>query len=184
MDTQRNIPKSSIAIIAILAVIVGLSCLFSPASKTPTISTDQNLSPLPSPIATIHQSASPTPPLAPPVTQAAIPAGWKLSKDPDGKCQVATPSDWQLGKDFFLKADKTDASLFANGPGHLPPMGLAMWGIDQGTQLPEGKSFQLRTAQVIGENVCSVWRIKVSTDFTDAQKSEMEQVGKTLQEVH
>jgi hypothetical protein len=28
-----------------------------------------------------------------------------------------------------------------------------------------------------------VWRIKADEDFTDAEKSEMEQVGATLQEV-
>ena len=111
---------------------------------------------------------------------------WSKSgiSDSSGACQVAIPSDWQLGKDFFLQADKTDADLFAKGPGQLPPMGQSMWGIDKGAQLPEGKSFQVRTSKVIGAKVCSVWRIKAASDFTDAEKSEMEQVGKTLQEVN
>jgi hypothetical protein len=169
MDTQRNIPKTRIAFIAILFWIVGLNCLFFPRSKPPGNPPNQESSSAPS--------------LSPTVTKAAIPDGWKLSKDPEGACQVAAPPDWQLGKDFFLKAEKTEPNLFASKSVHLPPMGLALWGIDKDTQLPEGKRFQSRVSLVIGETVCSVWRIKASTDFTDAEKSEMQQVGKTLQGV-
>jgi hypothetical protein len=49
--------------------------------------------------------------------------------------------------------------------------------------MPEGHYFQVRTSRVIGEQVCSVWRIKADTDFTDGEKSQMEQVGTTLQMV-
>jgi hypothetical protein len=111
------------------------------------------------------------------------PNGWKSSKDPSGSCQVATPPDWQLGRDFFLEAEKTDPGPFLNKPGQFPPMGLALWGVDKVTQLPAGKRFQMRTSVVHGSVVCSVWQIKETTDFTDAEKSTLEQVGMTLQEV-
>jgi hypothetical protein len=113
-----------------------------------------------------------------------VPNGWKASKDSSGTCQVATPPDWQLGRDFFLEAEKTDPGPFVNNPGQFPPMGRALWGTAaKGTPVPEGKQFQIRTSVVRGDVVCSVWRIKATTDFTDAEKSTMEQVGKTLQEV-
>jgi hypothetical protein len=51
------------------------------------------------------------------------------------------------------------------------------------TQLPEGHNFQLRTSLVFSEKVCSVWRIKADTDFTDEEKRFMEQLGGTLQAV-
>ena len=60
---------------------------------------------------------------------------------------------------------------------------LALWGSGTGTPAPEGKWFQIRTSRVNDGKVCSVWRIKESTDFTDDEKSEMERVGATLQEV-
>ena len=63
-------------------------------------------------------------------------------------------------------------------------MGLALWGVDDITQLPKNHQFQIRTSLVIGERVCSVWFIKQSTDFTDVEKNTMQQVGETLQEVH
>lgn len=117
-------------------------------------------------------------------TQPAIPEGWKLSKDSSGTCQVATPPDWQLGSDFFLASEKSDPGPFENAPGQYPPMGLALWGAGEGTPLPEGHYFQIRTSRVFDEQVCSVWRIKAEVDFTDSEKTELEQVGATLQEVH
>jgi hypothetical protein len=41
----------------------------------------------------------------------------------------------------------------------------------------------MRTSLVTGERVCSVWRIQQSNDFTEAEKSIMQQVGASLQEV-
>lgn len=106
-----------------------------------------------------------------------------LSKDTSGTCQVATPPDWQLGSDFFLAAEKIDPGPIESAPGQFPPMGLALWGVSEGTPAPEGHQFQIRTSLVLTEKVCSVWRIKAEVDFTDAEKSELEQVGKTLREV-
>jgi hypothetical protein len=170
-----------------------LICSCQPRRITPTVSTEQNASQTISststnsaedllseelPGITATQSLKSTP------TQPTTPEGWKLSKDPSGTCQVATPPEWQLGSDFFLAVENADPGPFEEAPGQFPPMGLALWGGNESTPLPEGKHFQLRTALVIGGQVCSVWRIKTETDFTDAEKSEMEQVGKTLQEVH
>jgi hypothetical protein len=131
------------------------------------------------PAASSSSTASAENPPTPPI----IPTGWKLSKDPTGLCQVATPPDWQLGSDFFLASEKADPGPFENAPGQYPPRGLALWGISEGTPVPEGHQFQIRTSLVTVDSVCSVWRIKAEVDFTDAEKSEMEQVGKTLQEV-
>lgn len=117
-------------------------------------------------------------------TQPAIPDGWKLSQDASGACQVATPPDWQLGVDFFLAAEKTGPGPFEDSSEQFPPSGPALWGGDADAQLPEGKWFQMRTALVTDDGVCSVWRIRENTDFTDDEKSQLEQVGSTLQEVH
>jgi hypothetical protein len=163
MDAKGNLPKSGIAMIAIVLWMVGLGCLFLGGSETPILPTGQNSSP-----------TAPQPTLA---------NGWKMSKDAGGKCQVATPPDWQPGRDFFLEAESSDPGPFVNKPGQFPPMGTALWGGDKGSQLPKGKQFQMRTSLVSGDRVCSVWRIKQSIDFTAAEKSEMEQVAKTLQEV-
>ena len=85
--------------------------------------------------------------------------------------------------DFFLAAEEPDPGPFEDMPGQYPPSGLALWVTDDTTQLPEGHYFQIRTSRVGNEQVCSVWRIKADVDFTDAEKSEMEQVGATLLEV-
>ncbi len=95
---------------------------------------------------------------------------------------MATPPDWKLGRDFFLKAENIDPGPFEDKPGRFPPMGLALWEGDEGTPVPEGHLFQIRTSRVLTEKVCSVWRIKAEVDFTDDEKSEMQQVGATLQE--
>ncbi len=116
-------------------------------------------------------------------TQVPIPDGWKLSKDSTGMCQVATPPEWQLGTDFFLAAEKAEPGPFADAQGSYPPSGLALWGIGTGTPAPEGTRFQIRTSRVNDGQVCSVWRVKADTDFTDEEKSQMEQVGATLQQV-
>lgn len=158
----RITPKSRIAIIVIVLCVAGLSCVCPLGSIVPTVPPNPN--------------SSPTPPT--------VPAGWKLSQDPTGSCQVATPPDWQLGTDFFLQAGSTNPGPIASKPGQFPPMGLALWGVDQITQLPPGQQFQIRTSLVTGDHVCSVWRIKDSTDFTNDERNTMEQVGKTLQEVH
>jgi len=118
-----------------------------------------------------------------PPTPAPIPDGWILSTDSTGACQVAAPPDWELGTDFFLALEEPDPGPFEDVPGQYPPSGPALWGAGEGSPLPEGHHFQIRTSRVIGEQVCSVWRIKADEDFTDDEKSEMEQVGATLQEV-
>lgn len=114
-----------------------------------------------------------------------VPSGWKIATDPSGSCQVATPADWQSGRDFFLAQEKADTGPKGRGAQRLPPMGFALWGIDvhnreKVAQIPQGKRFQLRTALEHGESVCSVWRIKKSSDFTAEEKETMQKVGKTL----
>ncbi len=114
-----------------------------------------------------------------------VPWTWKRTTDPSGSCQVATPRDWQLGREFFLQRDSAATGPVAHGPRRLPPHGFALWGIDpanqqQLAQLPTGKRFQIRTALVRGEAVCSVWRVKETADFTADEKSAMEEVGTTL----
>ena len=115
--------------------------------------------------------------------QVPIPDGWKLSKDSTGTCQVAAPPDWQLGTDYFLAVEKAEPGPFASAPGSFPPSDLALWGTGTGTPVPEGTRYQIRTSRVNDGQVCSVWRIKAETDFTDDEKSQMEQVGATLQQV-
>jgi hypothetical protein len=116
-------------------------------------------------------------------TPVTIPSGWKISTEETGACQVATPPDWQLGSDFFLAAEKADPGPFESAPGAYPPSGLALWGIGTGTPVPQGHRFQIRTSLVSGDKVCSVWRIKADTDFTEDEKSQLQQVGTTLQAV-
>jgi hypothetical protein len=115
-------------------------------------------------------------------TTAPIPEGWKESKDASSKCQVAAPPEWKLGVDFYLEAEKSDPGPIENAPGDFPPSGLALWA-GEGTPAPAGHYFQVRSSRVIGEQVCSVWRVKADTDFTAEEKSQMEQVGTTLQMV-
>jgi hypothetical protein len=130
--------------------------------STPVVSTDQGS------------------PQAPVVIQPAVPDGWKLSKDSTGTCQVATPSDWELGSDFFLGADKTDPGPFSEHPGSSPPTGASLWKDNPGL---DGHYFQSRRTLIVGDLVCSVWRIQADINFTDEQERELDQVGKTLQEV-
>ncbi len=152
----------------------------------PTQSATATLTPQPLPTtrpatavpATLVRAVQPT------VTAVSVPQGWKASKDASGACQVTTPPNWQMGKDFFLAVEQAAPSPIANATGPFPPMGLGLWGGESGSQLPQGQYFQIRTSLVIGDRVCSVWRIKESTEFTADEKSEMERVGKTLQEVH
>ena len=118
----------------------------------------------------------------------AVPKGWKLTTDSSGSCQVATPADWQPGRDFFLKQEKANTTQTALGAERLPPTGFALWKIDmhdrkKATQMPKGKRFQIRTSVVHGESVCSLWRIKESTDFTAEEKAMMQKVGQTLKGV-
>lgn len=176
MDSQNPIPKSRIVIIAMLLWAVGLSCSMLSGISTSTPPTGQNSPLTPAP------AGSPAPSKAVLSNQPTLPTGWKLSKDTSGACQVSAPPDWQLGRDFFLEAEKPDPGPFVNAPGQFPPRGLALWGADKLTDLPEGKQFQIRKSLMTGDRVCSVWRIKASTNFTEAEKSQMEQVGKTLQE--
>jgi len=119
-----------------------------------------------------------------PSTQQVSPSGWVLSKDPTGACQVATPPGWKLGSDFFFEAGKINSGPFRGTPGVFPPVGPILWATPEAGQTPQGRQFQVRKSLVTGTIVCSVWRIKANTDFTDVEKSEMDQVGQTLQEVH
>jgi hypothetical protein len=146
-----------------------LSCKFLSGSSTSTVPKDQTS------LKTGSQE-----PTATPVT---IPDGWKVSKDSTGSCQVATPPDWQLGVDFFIGVGKAEPGPIEGGPAQFPPSGLALWGVDDSTQLPEGHYFQIRTSRVDDGQVCSVWRIKADVDFNDEEKSFMKQVGGTLQVV-
>jgi len=141
-------------IIAILILLTsGLSCMALPASLNPFAS-----------------ASNP-------------PSGWKLSKDASGTCQVYTLSGWQIGKDFFLEVENAETAPFAQATAVIPPLGDSLWGSSDSKSLPDGTQFQLRTSLVNGNKVCSVWRIKSGTDFSQAETSEMAQVGKTLQEV-
>jgi hypothetical protein len=103
-----------------------------------------------------------------------------VSIDSSELCQVAAPPGWELGHDFFLLAQEPDPDLFETRPGHFPLRGEVLW---QDIPLPDGRLFQIRESLVLDELVCSVVRIRAEFDFTDAEKSELEQVGKTLQEV-
>lgn len=112
-----------------------------------------------------------------------VPRGWKVSQDATRACEVATPPDWQLGREFFLQRE--NAETLKGQPGRFPPRGLKVWGIERRDpnefpQIPPGKRFQVRTSVVQGDGVCSVWRIKQAANFTEAEKSTMRQVGKTL----
>ena len=169
MDMQSKFPKFRIAIITILLITSGMSCKFLSGSSTSSVPNDQN-----------SPTTLPPEPTATPVT---IPDGWKVSKDSTGACQVATPPDWQLGVDFFIGVDKADPGPIEGAPGQYPPTGLALWGAEDISQLPEGHYFQIRTSRVDDGQVCSVWRIKADVDFTDEEKKFMEQVGGTLQAV-
>ncbi len=123
-------------------------------------------------------SSSSTQPAQPTIIQPTVPSGWKASTDSSGQCQVSTPSEWEPGRDFFLAAQEPDPGPFEDKPGVFPPTGKALW---DGIELPAGKHFQIRSSKVFDEFICSVWRIKAEVDFTDAEKSELEQVGQTLQ---
>jgi hypothetical protein len=118
---------------------------------------------------------------APPtIIQPTAPAGWKVSTDSSGQCQVAAPPEWELGRDFFLIAQEPAPGPFENRPGLFPPTGDDLW---QDLLLPEGRLFQIRESLVLDDVVCSVIRIRAEVDFTDAERSELEHVGKTLQEL-
>jgi len=115
-------------------------------------------------------------------------AGWKVTKDSSGSCEVSTPSDWQLGRDFFLEREAAIANPIPGESGLYPPMGAQLWGVEasnpaKASPAPTGEWYQLRTSVVDGDWVCSVWRINASTDFTATDKATMDQVGKTLQAV-
>jgi hypothetical protein len=114
--------------------------------------------------------------------------GWKVSKDSTGACQVSTPADWLIGRDFFLERQAAVSGPFPSDSGLYPANGLELWGVDGSNPvnagpLPTGHFFQVRTSVAKGETVCSVWRIKGSTDFTPEELDTMQQVGKTLQAV-
>jgi len=160
-----------------LAIACGLGATLSPTTApAPTSKAALAANSMANPAAsstTVPAPASITPP-----------PGWKLSKDVSGACQVAAPPDWQLGSDFFLEVESADSGFMATKTGEYPHMGLALWQGNKSTPLPKGKWFQLRRSLVRGQQVCSVWRIKQTTDFTADEKSTMAQVGKTLQEVH
>jgi hypothetical protein len=193
MDRQSKYLKSRTAIIVIVLWIVGLSCSFLSGCMPPTIPISQSSPPtVTGPTIPIGQNSTPaviqpTIPIAqsstPTIVLPTLSNGWKVSRDATGKCQAATPPDWQIGHDFFLEAESVNPGPFMSTPGQFPPMGLALWGSDKVTQMPEGNQFQIRTSLVSGDVVCSLWRIKEATDFTDAEKATLVQAGKTLQEV-
>jgi hypothetical protein len=159
-------PRMTLILLLISLVFILLAC---------------TLNTLPSQVVGTNAASTPTAKVHIPPTQPPIPSGWVRSTDPSGSCQVWTPADWQIGSDFFLEAEKTDPGLFENHPGNYPPIGAALWETNQITPVPGGKLFQVRASLVSGEKVCSVWRIKESTDFTDDEKSVMELVGTTLE---
>jgi hypothetical protein len=185
MDMQREIPKFRIVIVAILLITSGMSCKFLSGGSSSTVPKDQNVSPADAQATKSNSQDLPTTEsqetTATPVT---IPDGWKVSKDSTGACQVATPPEWQLGVDFFIGVNKADPGPFENAPGQYPLTGLALWGVDDSSQLPVGHYFQIRTSRVDDGQVCSVWRLKADADFTDEEKIFMEQVGGTLQAVY
>jgi|WetSurMetagenome_2_1015567.scaffolds.fasta_scaffold21297_4 hypothetical protein len=171
--------RSTLVLVFILLVFTSLACSLTgsppqgnaPAATSASSSSGEN------------QSAQPIP-TEPLITRTPVPIpdGWKVSTDASGKCQVAAPPDWKLGVDFYLEAEKSDPGPIENAPGEFPPSGLALWA-GEGTPMPVGHLFQVRTSRVIGEQVCSVWRVKKDADFTAEEKSQMEQVGATLQKV-
>jgi hypothetical protein len=112
--------------------------------------------------------------------QPAAPDGWKVSADSGGSCRVAAPPDWELGRDFFLGSHAPDPGPFEEQPGLYPPSSEVLW---QDSPMPPGKYFLISASLVGNEQVCSVWRMRAEVDFTEAEKSELEQVGQTLQEV-
>lgn len=114
--------------------------------------------------------------------------GWNTTKDSTGSCQVQAPPDWQLGRDFFLEREDGVAGPFPSDSGLYPPGGDRLWGADasnpaKASALPAGHWFQLRASKVSGQTVCSVWRVKESTDFTAQESDQMRQVGNSLQVV-
>jgi hypothetical protein len=159
-------PKFKIFFIAIVLLTAGSSCLFPPGRITPTVI----------PV----QTKSPTSPSVANPTQTATPASWKAINDSNGVCQVTVPPEWKLGVDFFLDAEKTNPSPFESVQGEFPPLSSTL---DANLQMSEVHQYQIRKSLVNGSHVCSVWRTKQKTDFTDAEKREMEKVGQTLQEV-
>jgi hypothetical protein len=166
--------RSTLVFVLFLLIFTSLACSLTgappqgnaPAATSPSTDSEEN-----QPAQVVTSTAAP------------IPEDWKVSTDASGACQVAAPPDWKLGVDFYLEAEKTDPGPIENAPGEFPPTGLELWGISEGTPMPEGHYFQVRTSRVIGEQVCSVWRVRADTDFTAEEKSQMEQVGITLRGV-
>ncbi|MCJ7532846.1 MAG: hypothetical protein MUO64_17720 [Anaerolineales bacterium] len=177
---MKRVPISTRRMTFVLLLIVLAFTLLACNFLIPLLS--QGNGPAASQTSTGSEENQPIQPAQP--TQPAIPDGWKLSKDLSGTCQVATPPEWELGTDFFLAVEEPDPGPFEDVPGQYPPSGLALWGGGEGTPVPVGHHFQIRASRVFDEQVCSVWRIKAEVDFTDAEKTELEQVGATLQEVH
>jgi hypothetical protein len=181
MDLNSKLSKFRIAIITILLITTGLSCNFLSGSSTSSVPKDQNSSSSDAQEnSSQDQNSSTTEQQAPAATRASIPDGWKVTKDSTGTCQVATPPGWQLGVDFFLRADKADPGPFEDHPGKFPPRGEALWKDNPGLQ---GDYYQDRRTLLVGELVCSVWRIQADVEFSSEQQKEMDQVGKTLEEV-
>ncbi len=56
-------------------------------------------------------------------------------------------------------------------------MGEALWKDNPGLR---GHYFQDRRTLMVGDLVCSVWRIQAEVEFSSEQQKEMDQVGKTL----
>ncbi len=115
--------------------------------------------------------------------QPTVPADWKVSTDASGQCRVSTPPEWQLGTDFFLAAEQPGPGPVENSVGVYPPSAAGLWGIAAGTPAPEGTWFQIRASLTGDEVVCSVWRTRGAKDFSEDEKSQLQQVGQTLQVV-
>ncbi len=165
--------RSTLVFVLFLLIFTSLACSLTgslpqgnaPAATSPSTGSEEN-----QPAQIVTSTAAP------------IPEDWKVSTDASGACQVAAPPEWKLGVDFFLEAEKTDPGPIEKAPGEFPPSGLALWA-GESTPIPEGHYFQVRTSRVIGEQVCSVWRVKKDTNFNAEEKSQMEQVSTTLQMV-
>jgi hypothetical protein len=178
-----DIPKSRITILVIILLTIGSSCFFL-SGRNPSIHPTNEYAPtVPKQTPAILTDQTPLPTQFPSITitQTITPNEWKVSLDPGGSCQVSTPPNWKLGVDFFLESEQMDKGPFESVPGQFAPMVAPLWA---NQQIPEGHQYQIRASLVNGGHVCSVWRIREDTNFTAEEKIEMEQVGKTLQEVH
>ncbi len=163
---MHRVPRGARPILCVLIVVLPVTSMAcNSTGRAPTVAS-------PAASADPAQTSQPT-----------VPAGWMISKDPSGRCEASAPPEWKLGADFFLAANSPEPGPFENTTASLPPSGLALWGIGEGTPVPEGHRYQIRDSLVIGEMVCSVWRIRADADFSAEERSQLQQVGQTLRAV-